>query len=45
MVEKSVELATAQCPPLPRKARQRGGAAGGGVRKRFRVESLELSCT
>ena len=25
-------------------ARQRRGAAGGGVRKRFRVESLWLSC-
>ena len=32
MVEGTVKLSNAQCPPLPRDSADRGGAAGGGVR-------------
>ncbi len=32
MVERTVKLAIAQCPPLPRDSADRGGAVGGGVR-------------
>ena len=42
MVERSVKLANAQCPPLPRDSADRGGAAGGGVRIGSTLQSHKL---
>ena len=41
---KQQRWANAQCPPLPRDSADRGGATGGGVRQRFRVELQITVC-
>ena len=42
---KSNEVANVAMSSSAARSADRGGAAGGGVRKLFRVESLGLSCT